>query len=61
MNTVTLKIRRARTRGDARCHDCERLPVAATRSRVRQHVKQTGHTAEFVIEDLTVYIPQELS
>ena len=50
-----LDIRRRRSKGTAQCLNCDVLSPAATRERVAQHVKQSGHIARFVVEDTTVY------
>lgn len=49
------------TRGrsvEAECNECDRLDSESTRHRVREHVKNTGHTARVVIKDVTVYRPE---
>lgn len=53
------KIRTSRRKlpGVASCGECDALNPGATRERVRQHVKKTGHTAFFLIEDTTMYGP----
>ncbi|QKW15323.1 hypothetical protein [Verrucosispora sp. NA02020] len=52
-------IRRSVSPSMAQCGDCERLPITATRERVRSHVKETGHTAWVVVEHQTQYSAKE--
>ncbi len=42
----------------ASCEGCNSLPADATRTRVRQHVAQTGHTAWVQVESDTCYRPK---
>lgn len=49
---------RRRSETMAHCDGCDINPDS-TRERVRQHVKQTGHTARVLIEDVTKYEPRQ--
>jgi hypothetical protein len=50
---------RARHESRSRCDDCDVLHPQATPGRVRQHVKNTGHTVRRTTEHVTVYGPAE--
>lgn len=57
---MSLKLGQTRLKAEhAYCDNCVRLHPQATRERVRQHVKMTGHTARFAIGDVTVYRLEE--
>lgn len=47
-----VRIEHLRTSGAAAC-SCGAIHRDSTRERVRQHVQQTGHTARYVVEDIT--------
>lgn len=50
-----VKITHERDSHTASCEDCGRLHPNATRERCRLHVKMTGHTVRYVIDEVTVY------
>jgi hypothetical protein len=43
----------------AECEQCDRLHPEATRQRARLHVRQTGHTVRYTVEDVTKYKPEK--
>lgn len=51
---------RFRLEGRATCSVCD-WSTECTRTRARVHVKSSGHTVRFVIEDVTVYRPADAS
>lgn len=51
----SVDISRYNSPATAECEQCDRVPPDATRARCHLHVRQTGHTVRFVIEDTTVY------
>lgn len=59
MSTDKVTVSRGRTPGRAVCESCADLPSDVTRERVRLHVKNHGHVAHFVIEDIATYYPPE--
>jgi len=56
-NGKRLTVTRTRLPGIAECEHCDGLHPDSTRERVRVHVQQTGHTARYIIEDVTKYQP----
>lgn len=50
-------IRRDTLPSTADCADCDRLPVAATRSRARLHAREHGHVVTYTVRDVTIYTP----
>lgn len=56
MSATPVNATRTKLPGMAQCQGCG-TRREWTRERARQHVKNTGHTVEFVIEDVTRYEP----
>lgn len=57
--TAGVQTEHAKNLSGAACDSLCHLPDGATHERLRQHVKQTGHTVRYAITMITVYRPKE--
>jgi hypothetical protein len=57
--TAGVETDHAKNLAAAVCDSLCRLPPGATLERLRQHVKQTGHTVRYSVTLITVYRPKE--
>ncbi len=46
-----------RVPGRALCEKCRKLPPASSPERARLHVRATGHTVRYVVEQVWIYLP----
>jgi hypothetical protein len=53
-----VRISRLRYVTVAECERCGDLDPDSTRGQVRAHVRQTGHNARVLVEDVTKYEPE---
>lgn len=55
---MNLNIIRSKSKPHTQCVDCDALNPEATRSRARQHARNTGHTVTVTVPHITTYVPE---
>lgn len=55
---MNLNITRVKSKPHTQCVDCDTLNPEATRSRARQHARNTGHTVTVTVPHVTTYVPE---